>query len=264
MTNWYQVREERFAFPQGASVNALLAELSEMLTSPDPEIRDDLGFTTLATWIDEGVVPEDRLRPLGDLMAQRLASEEVWTRSFAALALCVIVATRGVCELSWVDAFESWYPRERDLRGHDPKLGWLHAVAHGADLLGEFGLRNEVEPCRMLELAGQRMSAETDLVWRDKEDARLAYAIGKVLTRSDLTREDAKVWLAPLAQMLSEPVAGAIPAQATNTLNTLRTLYVLLSRGVRRTPTEVVAASRTEHLLEPLAEVLHPATPWMW
>ena len=264
MTNWYQVREERFAFPQGASVNALLAELSEMLTSPDPETATTsvsrhwrLGWTKVS-------VPEDRLRPLGDLMAQRLASEEVWTRSFAALALCVIVATRGVCELSWVDAFESWYPHERDLRGYDPKLGWLHAVAHGADLLGELGLRNEVEPCRMLELAGQRMSAETDLVWRDKEDARLAYAIGKVLTRSDLTREDAKVWLAPLAQMLSEPVAGAIPAPATNTLNTLRTLYVLLSRGVRLTPTEVVAASRTEHLLEPLAEVLHPATPWMW
>ncbi len=264
MTNWHQVREEKFAFPQGAHVNALVAELSEMLTSPDPEIRDDLAFTTLATWIDEGVVPEDRLRPLGDLMAQRLASDEVWTRSFAALVLCVIVATRDVCERSWADAFETWYPHERDLRGYDPKFGWLHAVAHGADLLGEFGLRNEIEPLRMLELAGQRMSAETDLVWRDKEDARLAYAIGKVLTRSDLTRADAEVWLAPVAQMLSERVAGAMPAPATNTLNTLRTLYVLLSRGVRLSPTEVVAASRTEHLLDHLAEVLHPATPWMW
>ncbi|GAA2141655.1 hypothetical protein GCM10009844_12240 [Nocardioides koreensis] len=264
MINWHRVREENFALPQGAAVNALLAELSEMLTSPDPEIRDDLAFTTLATWIDEGVVPDDRLEPLGDLMAQRLASEEVWTRSFAALVLCVIVATRGVCEPSWVGAFETWYPHESDLRGYDQKLGWLHAVAHGADLLGELGLRKEIEPRRMLELAGQRMSAETNLVWRDKEDARLAYAIGKVLTRSDLTREDAEVWLAPVAQMLSAGGVGATPAPATNTLNTLRTLYVLLSRGVRVSPTEVVAARWNEHLLDHLAEVLHPATPWMW
>lgn len=264
MTDWHKVRDEKFAVPRGASMDALLAELSEMLRSPDPEIRDELAFAALATWIGDGVVPEDRLRPLGDLMAQRLTSDEVWTRSFAALVLCMIVATRGVCQPSWVNAFEDWYPHERDLRGYDQKLGWLHAVAHGADLLGDLGLRREIEPRRMLAVAGQRMSAETDLVWRDKEDARLAYAIGKILTRPDLTREDASAWLAPVAQMLSVPDEGATPAPATNTLNTLRTLFVLLNRGVRLSRTEVVTARWSGQVLEHLAEALHPATPWLW
>ncbi|MGW5030708.1 DUF2785 domain-containing protein [Streptomyces nigra] len=38
----------------------------------------------------------------------------------------------------WCAAFSAWYPQERDTPGWDDSLGWLHAVAHGADAVAAF------------------------------------------------------------------------------------------------------------------------------
>ncbi len=83
---------------------------------------------------------------LGDEMALRLKDPEIQVRTFAALILAEVVerdmaSGRATAEavLRWRDAFAAWYPAERDLRGWDERLGWLHAVAHGADALAAFG-----------------------------------------------------------------------------------------------------------------------------
>ena len=264
MTDWPAIRADDFAFPDGGSVPDLVAELVDMLASPDPEVRDELGFSALATWIDEGVVPDDRLLPLGDAMTARLGDDRVQARTFAPLVLDVIVSRRGVCAPAWVDAFERWYAAETDLRGPDPRLGWLHAVAHGADLLGDLGLRADVSPRRMLDLAATRMLAPTDQVWHDQEDDRLAHAVAKVLTRPDLSERDASAWLEPAAALLAGGEPGPVPARVTNTLHTLRALYLLVSRGVRLAPDRVAPVPCRDAVLDRIAEVLHPATPWMW
>lgn len=245
-------------------MDALVAELVDLLASPDPEVRDELAFATLATWVHEKVVPDERLRPLGDEMARRLDAEQVRTRCFAPLVLDVIVAARGVCEPAWVAAFERWYPAENDLRGYDPTLGWLHAVAHGADLLGDLGLRDDVGARRMLDLAVARMLAPTDSVWRDGEDERLAYALGKLLTRADLPETDAVEWLAPVAAEFETGEPGPVPAPVTNTVHTLRALYLLADKGVRVGPDAVDAVTHAGAVRARLADVLHIATPWMW
>lgn len=264
MTDWQQIRTTGFVLPGSESVADLLSELVEMLASPDPAIRDETAFAAVANWVDDGVVPDDQLRPLGALMAGRLQADEVHTRSFAALVLDVIVSTRGVCEPGWVDAFERWYASEPDVRGYDVSLGWLHAVAHGADLLGSLGLRADIPPRRMLDLAATRMLAPTDDVWRDQQDDRLAYAVGKVLTRADLTEHDAREWLHPVRTVLASGEPGPVPAALSNTLHTLRMIYLLVSRGVRLAPDEVVAVPHRALVLDEMADVLHPATPWMW
>lgn len=264
MIDWQHIQANQFAFPEGSSVEELVAELVDMLASSDPEIRDEIAFSALASWVDDGVVPDDQLRPLGDLMARRFQADQVQARSFASLVLNVIVGSRDVCEMRWVDAFEGWYATETDLRGHHDDLGWLHAVAHGADLLGTFGRRVEVEPRRMLDLAATRTLAPTDTVWHDQEHDRLAYALGKVLTRPDLSTEDTSAWLEPVEKVLSNGQPGPVPAHVSNTLHTLRTLYMLVSRGVRVGPSEVLTVPRRELILDRVAEVLHPATPWMW
>ncbi|NNG39004.1 DUF2785 domain-containing protein [Flexivirga sp. ID2601S] len=40
---------------------------------------------------------------------------------------------------AWTDAVLAWWPAEQDLRGYDEQLGWVHAVAHGADAVGALG-----------------------------------------------------------------------------------------------------------------------------
>ena len=109
-----------------------------------------------------GCSPTDQLRALGDEMVPRFGDSEIQARTFAPLILDAIVSA-GVFEASWVPPFERWYVAEEDLRGYDAKLGWLHAVAHGADLLGTLGLHSAVEPVQMLRL-GHRPAAHAHAV----------------------------------------------------------------------------------------------------
>ncbi|MEU3778546.1 DUF2785 domain-containing protein [Streptomyces sp. NPDC032472] len=186
----------------------------------------------LNTWVARGVIDTGRRLALGDEMAERFRHREVQARTFAPLVLDMLV-TRGDFRPGWVDAFEQWYPAETDLRGYDEELGWLHAVAHGADLLGRFGLRPEVAPTRMLALATARLLAPTPYVYGQREDDRLAIAIALVLTRPDLSEEEATGWLEPLACDLRGFGPGPLPAHVSNHLRTLRMLYLLADRGLR-------------------------------
>lgn len=231
MTDYRKVIESKGILPDGLSPEVAVDELIEMLRSRDPVTRDRIAYSALVS-----VIPhlESPLRQrLGDAMAERLSDPEVQARTFAPLILDALVEA-GEFDPSWVAAFEDWYPAEQDLRGHDAELGWLHAVAHGADLLGTFGFRcSAVAPERMLAIGVQRLLAKTDYVLRDQEDDRLAYALALTLTREELTEHSATAWLSPVAADFASGEPGPVPAHATNTMRTLRLLYLLVDRGVR-------------------------------
>jgi len=262
--NWSAVQADDFTIPTGHELAELVAELSEMLRSPKPEVRDSLAYSTLAAWIIRGNLPRDRQTDLGDQMAQRFTDPAVQARTFAPLILACL-ADRDLVEDEWVVAFEGWYPTEADLRGYDGSLGWLHAVAHGADLLGELGMTSTVDPERMLRLATARLTAPTDYVWRDQEDDRLGYAIAQTMTRDDLGPAEAVGWLDPLETLLEEPSEVPLPPTVSNALRTLRSLYVLLGTGVRVRGQDLPLVPRHASWVQArLVEVLHHGTPWMW
>src|SRR4051794_36029242 len=232
MTDWARVRETGFAVPEGRPLGELVAELVGMLRSPDPVVRDRQAYSTLATWIGRGLLSEQEVRGLGDGMGSRVDDPELQARTFAPLILDSIVSA-GVYEPGWVPPFERWYVAEQDLRGYDEKLGWLHAVAHGADLLGTLGQHPAVEPVQMLRLGIGRLLTPTPYVLRDMEDDRLAYALAITLPRDDLTDADATLWLAPAIRALSNPPVEGITPEVTNTVRTLRALYLLVDHGMR-------------------------------
>jgi Protein of unknown function (DUF2785) len=155
------------------------------------------------------------------------------------------VIERGGFAEHWVTAFERWYPTETDTRGYEPELGWLHAVAHGADLLGVLGRHPQVASDRMLSLAARRMLAGTDRVWRDQEDDRLGHAIARTLARPGLTVAQSVSWLDVIDQRLAAGEPGPVPAFASNTMRTLRMVYPLADRGVRAS--SAAAAEQLPH-----------------
>jgi hypothetical protein len=134
-----------------------------------------------------------------------------------------------------VAAFETWYAGETDLRGYDPERGWLHAVAHGADLLGVFGRHADVDPARMFTLAVRRLTAPVDYVWRDFEDDRLAVGLIRTLRHEGLDAGTATAWLADLqaACEAEGPNPPPIPAWLSNTMRTMRVLLLAVTSGVR-------------------------------
>jgi hypothetical protein len=212
-----------------------------MLASPDPAIRDETAYPILATWVMRGVL-DGRLGTLGEELAVRLGHQEIQARTFAALALApVVVRDLTSAELTtprvlgWRDAYALWWQGEQDLRGYDAQLGWLHAIAHGADLMRALGRSRHLdrpELVGLLDLAITRLLTPTDYLFGHDEDGRLAYALATVLVRGELDEADATGWIHRIARFLIEGEPGPIPPCVANTVATLRALYPYVERGV--------------------------------
>jgi hypothetical protein len=262
MTDWARIRADGFAVPTDRPLGDLVAELSSMLRSPDPVVRDTHAYATLATWIANGALGTDQLRALGDEMVARFDDAEIQARTFAPLILDVIVST-GVFEPSWVPPFERWYVAEEDLRGFDPKLGWLHAVAHGSDLLAALARVPAVEPVEMLRLGIGRILTPTEYVLGSLEDDRLGFALAVALARPDLSAADAVGWLDPAVRGVVVNGSDGIRPELSNTLRTLRVVYLLIDHGVRLDAENPrVQIPHRDLVKAKLVEVFTVATPY--
>jgi hypothetical protein len=230
------------AVPEHREVAELVDELCAMLASPLPQVRDDTACTILTLWTARGVL-DGQLLALGDQMAERLSHDEIQARSFGALILGWVVlrdARTGElaagCVPDWQDAFAAWWRDERDLRGWDAELGWLHAAAHGADAVRAFGRSPRVGLPGLrglLDLTMDRLLADAGYLFANGEEERIAYALASVLSRAELSAADATAWLRRAHAAVQAGQPGPVQPWASNTLRTLSSLYVFADRGAR-------------------------------
>jgi Protein of unknown function (DUF2785) len=160
VTDWGGVLAHDFAVPAGLPLAELADELVAMLAAADPAIRDDIAYPVLAIWTSRGVL-DGQLAGLGDRLAERMGTGPIYQCTFAAMSLSwVILRDATTAELSdeqvlrWLDTFGAWWACETDLRGWDADLGWLHAIAHGADLLRAFGRSPRLDDQRLCGCSG--------------------------------------------------------------------------------------------------------------
>jgi Protein of unknown function (DUF2785) len=260
MTDWQSVIDSDFACPDGGVTQELIAELSEALRSPDPVLRDEQAFSVLAEWIPD--LDSGQRRRLGDEMAARFTDPEIQARTFAPLILARIVEA-GDFDGKWLRAFTRWYPAETDVRGYDPELGWLHAVAHGADLIAAFGCCPQADPAPLLDAAAARLLAPTDYLFAAQEDDRLAHAVALTLTRPELSQALSVGWLDAVRASFEAGEPGPVPTYASNTMRTLRALYILADRGVRPrwNEGEPMPLTCRDAVIQRLADVLALVSP---
>lgn len=240
LVHWPSLAADGFPFPDGVAPARLAGELSAMLVSADPDVRDAHACTAAARWIREGHLDEV-LDVLGDTAASRFTHPEVQARTFAPLVLRhvlerAVTAPGLVSEAAaerWYAAFAAWYPAERDTRGWDDALGWLHAVAHGADAAAAFAQALPARRTDLLELCARRMTAVgADYRYAQLEDARLARALTRILLAPGLTAEQATGWLTVVADALEGGGPGPVPVWAFNTFATLQALHLHLACGL--------------------------------
>lgn len=252
------------------------ASLLGLLRSPDPHERDDIAYTELVGRIESGE-EDDGLAKLGDQMAAMFSEPQIQARTFAALILAEVVARDRITGLAgqssvrgWRDAFAAWYRSEEDLRGWDKRLGWLHAVAHGADALGAFGRSPRLNPddlSGLLALGRDRVLRPTDVLFANQEDDRLAYALALVLTRPELDADRATEWLGEISSRFADGEPGPIPAWTSNTMRTLRMVYIMADRGLRlpdaESGGEIVRLPHGADVAEAVASVLRLTWPYL-
>jgi hypothetical protein len=254
-----------------------LAALVNDLRSPDPHVRDDGAYSTLATRITQGRADE-HLVALGDAGAALLVDPAIQARSFGALLLALVVdrvnsRSWGIPEVGgavevvqpidfvrWLAVFLSWYSGEQDLRGHDQTLGWLHAVAHGADTLAAFGgsrLLNTSEQVMLLDVTAQRLHTPTAHHLTQQEDDRLGLAAMTILARGSVPADDICAWIDRLAEPWRDRPGGETSAQLDNTIRFARTLHLQLTLGIRLEPNgPVLPIPQKDELLHHLGAAL--------
>src|SRR5437667_6047066 len=83
---WRAVVAHEFTPPAGSDLPALTTELSDMLASPDAELRDEIAYSTLASWISQKrTLDADALNTLTEwllALCSRASAGETPTRSF--------------------------------------------------------------------------------------------------------------------------------------------------------------------------------------
>ena len=251
---WRQIATDKFAVPAGAALPVLLGELTAMLGSPDPEVRDDIAYTTLTQWLyRQRLVPvEERRRLLREwTMALRGGIGEQGTptvlrRSFSALSLGVLAILDNEAAYLERDEFDGlltaaieYLKNEKDVRGFDATMGWLHSVAHTADLLKFLArsrhLRVEQQAMILSALTAKLRAVETVLV--DGEDERLARAVLSITARPDFDEAAFTAWLKALSPPpRTTPPSAAERAADQNVRHLVVSTFAVVSADTRELP----------------------------
>ena len=239
------------AVPADESAADLVREAIGLLGSPDPGWRDDVGYGVIVSCVyQKKLLDAGQRREIIDTLTGNLrrgigevGTDTVLLRSFSALDLSILAALElqdpvldaaGYRRL--LDDTLAYLAAERDLRGIDPRVGWIHATAHTADLL-KFLARDPrftpADQARLLDAAWRRMTAPGTPVFTHAEDERLAAALLSVTRRPDFDPASLEPWLERFVALeksvwqQSPPEATALDA-AQNARNLLRSLHLLL------------------------------------
>lgn len=246
---WDQVQAAGFEVPSDRPLDDLTAELTTMLGSTEPEVRDGTAYPALATWIERGVY-DDLLAGLGDGMVAGLAvglgetgTDTVFRRSFSALIVAECLERNnehhllpGAKVLDWGDRIAVWFLTEADTRGFVPGKGWAHAIAHGADTIGALAGSPHLagaEHSVLLDVLAERLlqqPAETPLTAGEPD--RMAAAAMRILRRNTLGTDVLEPWVHRLGAA-ANPFRGPVDhdpfAPTAAPQEFLRALFLQLS-----------------------------------
>lgn len=247
-------------------------DLLLMLASEDPTVRDDTAMPELAGRVESGALDND-LVGLGDRLVGTFVDGPVQARTFAALVLGEVVERDRVAGIvgagavvgaqavaRWRQEFLAWWLGETDLRGWDPELGWLHAVAHGADALLAFGRSPHSDPdalVGLLEAAARRVASTEALFDAAEETGWLTRSSPFSPDRTSRQRRRPGGWRPSSPGC---PRSGPVPPFAVNTVHTVTALSLMVDRGCRLpgAPAVVTVPHRSD-VLDALADVYRVA-----
>jgi hypothetical protein len=214
---WRSIVRNNCAVPEGESAFVLARELSGLLGSPDPELRDNLAYVILATWIVErGKFSQQELLSLLDEWRENLRSglgesgtDSVLKRSFSALCLASLAEYDLKAPFLGAARFRAlladalaYIKEERDIRGYDENRGWIHATAHTADLLSYLAsnaLFTKDDQQAVLAAIAEKLSSVSE-VYTQREQSRLAQVVVAIVKRADFDGASFNAWIKRLKE----------------------------------------------------------------
>lgn len=228
---WRPLREQ--ATEADLPADTLALELVGCLASPDPELRDRIGYELFTFWLRQGKLKDDtRAALLTNLQARLSESGEaaVLSRSFSALVLAELLRSDATSPFmsatereQLLKAAAGALETETDFRGLDEQLGWVHPVAHTADLLWRFALHPATTRAQaeLLLTAVRARVAPAEVAYAFNESDRLARVVSTLIRRELLEPAVVTEWLASF----SRPQSGERWSSAFQSVAGMRELH---------------------------------------
>ena len=210
-----KIAEEKSSYNQ-EEIQWLLDHLGD----PSPEIRDELVFTSLARGIQEELFTKEQFQ----FIAARIVFDggldkeidkvglSTLERSFRALIYANLLSADGnrhslyyqVLKIdirnAMLDQGLHYLEKEEDTTGFSSQYGWVHAFAHGADLLTEVVCHPDFSINRVHEvfdILGQ-LFKRISIRFIDDEEWRLARVLYEPILQGKLEQEQVASWIKSL------------------------------------------------------------------
>jgi hypothetical protein len=152
------LRNAKWAVDDAARREALALGLLDCLADPDPALRDEVAYEGLQWWMRSNALSPAVVRRLANQLLGRVTPRAAASDArgvaapFAALTLAEVARVDRLTPIyspaereGFVNAAISYLASVRDYRGFDPREGWRHGVAHGADWLLQLSLNTALD-----------------------------------------------------------------------------------------------------------------------
>jgi len=203
----------------------------------------------LSVWLRAGSLSADAVQALRRDLLRRLNGPggAGYARPFAALALSEVARVDRLKPLftpderaELVSAATAYLRGVTDRRGYDPRGGWRHGVAHGADLVLQLGLNpaaTDEQMRALLHAVASQIAPQGEHFYIYGEPERLARPVYYIAARGHGDAEHWKRWLEAVAAPVPDadwPAAlrsTAGLARRHNAQSFVQVLYVMVREG---------------------------------
>lgn len=211
-----EIAGDNYKAPTRPELYPLVLAMGTYTGTLDPELRDDLIYMTMTTWIERDVFEPKDLNEIlmVSLNEQHLFyglgekdTDSVFTRTFSMLIVAAVLAAHRRhpflpdSELQVIKSkILRYLDSEKDLRGYIPVKGWAHAAAHAADALAELVqcAAMGTEELHEILIAMRRVLGTMETVYICEEDERLVTAVLAAWQRAEISDESTIQWLESL------------------------------------------------------------------
>jgi len=207
-----ELKENKYNFEKVDTLK-LTYDLLDIIGHKDGEVRDGLVYPVLAHLLHDDVLSNEELDKIANLFVtdnyllfdmDNEVEYSVLRRSFTTLQLAILVYKHNQKQvlkdetfLYLVSQFSEYFKLEKDLRGYEESVGWLHSIAHSADLFAQI-FKNEMICENLLESMFILIRAKFLIhhyQFVSDEDERMINAIENAISRNVLSQEFIKEWI---------------------------------------------------------------------
>lgn len=207
-----KIAEEKPSYNQ-EEIQWLLARLGD----PSPEIRDDLVFISFARGIQEELFTQEQFHFIAEaVLSDGGLDKEIdktgtstLERSFRALVYANLLSADGNEKSIFYQMLQTdirntmldqglhYLSKEKDTTGFSSQYGWVHAFAHGSDLLTEVVCHPDFPISRVHEVFDIlcQLFKRISIRFTDDEDWRLARVIYEPILQGKLEQEQVASWI---------------------------------------------------------------------